>query len=150
MLKDPAAPTQHRDDGVVADPPSGAAISDLQASWMPIRHAADHLGVSIDTIRRRIKANRLNWRRDARGQYQVAVPVVRAPPSPRGTPIRAVDNAGLRICEAALEEVRVHRDALLRQVEAQQRLLEAHAKAEAEFLRLLEGFRGRLGGQASS
>jgi hypothetical protein len=133
----------------VARPPDLAATGRVDASgvagdelgdgqWVSISQAAALVQVSVDTIRRRIRTEQITWKRDGRGHYMVEVPTALAPPSRRP---RDEATAGLlvrlRNCAALLSEIRTQRDQLLEQVEAQQRLLEAHARAEADLRQLL-------------
>lgn len=102
-----------------------------------IPEAAARLGVSVDTVRRRVRSGRLPATRDARGRYVVELPDGSPAPPP---PAHAGD------VDALLAEVRRQREVLEAQLAAQERHLEAHMAAEADLRRLLLELARRLGG----
>ncbi|MGH7777726.1 MAG: helix-turn-helix domain-containing protein [Candidatus Dormibacterales bacterium] len=95
-----------------------------------IPEAAARLGVSVDTVRRRVRAGRLAASRDERGRYLVEIPEPRRPGPPIGEPSPTP-------AEEVLSELRRQRDQLSAQLADQQRHLEAHMAAEADLRRLL-------------
>jgi hypothetical protein len=119
--------------------PALAEVEVSDGQWVSIRHAASLGRVSVDTIRRRIRAEQIAWKRDIRGHYLVSLPSDLAWRSSRAQGAEATAGllVRLRNCAALLTEVRAQRDQLLRQVDAQQRLLEAHAQAELDLRKLL-------------
>jgi hypothetical protein len=125
--------------------PAEAEVGDRQ--WVSIRQAAALGRVSVDTIRRRIRAKQIAWKRDVRGHYLVSLPSDLAWRTPRAQGVEATAGllVRLRNCAALLAEVRAQRDQLLRQLDAQQRLLEAHAQAEIDLRKLLLASRTTLG-----
>lgn len=91
-----------------------------------IPEAAARLGVSTDTVRRRIRAGLLPSERDGRGRYLVEVDGFdpgHPPPSPGGE---------------HLDQLLRERDQLLTLLATQERHLEAHTVAEVDLRRMLE------------
>jgi hypothetical protein len=121
------------------DPVGNGEGGAAAGEWVSIRHAAAFANVSVDTIRRRIKMEQIPWRRDPRGRYMVTIPSGWSPAAERAPGQEAAASLLLRLrnCAALLNEIRTQRDLLLRHVEVQQHLLEAHAQSEADLRRLL-------------
>ncbi len=133
------ATRRRREPGPKAEPLRVEKGDGAATVWVPIRHAADLANVSVDTIRRRIKMEQIPWRRDLRGRYMVTLPAGSVLSTRPALSHEATASLlfRLRNCAALLTEIRAQRDQLQRQLEVQQRLLEAHAEAEADLRRLL-------------
>lgn len=110
---------------------------------LPLSEAAVELGISVDTVRQRIRRGELSAELDAHGQYLVEVPDAprRAAgegasrprvPGPNGGP-----RSELTQLRELLDEVRHQRDELRKEVAAQRRLLEEAARERGELRRLL-------------
>jgi len=110
---------------------------------LSIAETAVRLGVSVDTIRRRIRRGELSARQDGRGHYVVVLEdgeAGTAPPLSSGTVEGELGRVRLELAHAEelLIEVRRQRDQLEAQVTAQHDQLSA-AEEERHELRILLG-----------
>ena len=116
---------------------------ELAVAQLPISEAALQLGVSVDTVRRRIRSGELSAELDSRGRYLVEVPDALLTSASevelrqrQGGPTGEL-RSDLAQLQELLDEVRRQRDQLLEQVAAQGRQLEEAARERAELRRLL-------------
>ena len=95
---------------------------------LSITEAAAQLGVSSDTVRRRIRRGQLHARLDARGHYRIELEAVETAPA------GGQDTALLRL---ELELLRHQRDGLEEDLQQARRAQERDAEERAELRRLL-------------
>ena|SRR3990172_3986671 len=110
---------------------------------LTISEAAVALGVSVDTIRRKIKRGELRARQDNKGRYMVAVeaPPGGAAPSVAGVPGDAAETARLRLglehAEAMVAELRHQREVLEGELQGARQAMQDAATERSELRRLL-------------
>lgn len=115
----------------------------IRMPWVTIPEAAAAMGLSSDTIRRRIKTGELVSQRDPRGRYLVEVEDLASVDARlesdqlAGAQVDPAIALELEHTRELLEEVRRQRDMLETQVEAQQKQIEADAVERAELRQLL-------------
>ena len=103
-----------------------------------IPEAAVALGVSIDTVRRRIKRGTLEARRNPQGRYVIVIPEGDGIELGGDVPVLLIDlRRELSHTQEVLGEVRHQRGQLEEQVTAQRRALESGETERAELRRLL-------------
>ena len=110
---------------------------------LTISEAAAALGVSVDTIRRKIKRGELRAHQDNKGRYLVAVETPRlvgAPPV-ASVPGNAAETARLRLglehAEAMVAELRHQREVLEGELQGARQAMQDAATERAELRRLL-------------
>jgi excisionase family DNA binding protein len=109
---------------------------------LPLAEAAAHLGVSVDTLRRRIRRGELEAAKDERGRYVVEV---------ADTPAPSLDTPAGDLAEVAVLRERVAR--LEAELEARRREAEAAEVAQCEMRALVsqaQSLQLRLMGGGSS
>ena len=110
---------------------------------LTISEAAVALGVSVDTIRRKIKRGELRARQDNKGRYLVAVeaPPRGAAPAVAGAPGNAAETARLRLdlehAEAMVAELRHQREVLEGELQGARQAMQDAATERSELRRLL-------------
>ena len=110
---------------------------------LTISEAAVALGVSVDTIRRKIKRGELRARQDNKGRYLVAVeaPARGAAPAVAGAPGNAAETARLRLdlehAEAMVAELRHQREVLEGELQGARQAMQDAATERSELRRLL-------------
>ena len=110
-------------------------MQDDQAERLTLAQAAVRLGVTQDTVRRRIKRRELTAIRDNRGRFLVLLPPTEAPGAPRGFPPRQDDSELIGELRTRIESLERRLDEA--QAERRQRQ-EAHEAEQAQLLALLE------------
>ena len=102
---------------------------------MTVGEAAEHFGISVDAVRRRIRRGELRSKQDDRGRYIVIVDTDGASPVPEeGPPTDAAEMARLRMQleheRELLAEVRRQRDELAVLLDSQRSQIEASYEAQ--------------------
>lgn len=124
-----------------------------QTEYVSIQDAAQRLGVSPDTIRRRVRSGELEGQQEKTAQgfvWRVKVPMVSAAPSVSGEnaagPTGQADGGAQELAHvrAMLEEVRHHRSQLETQLAAQQAELEARRREAEDHDRIVLDLSERL------
>lgn len=108
---------------------------------LTISEAAAALGVSVDTIRRKIKRGELTAHQDSRGKYLVSVDSSAAAAAPAGPSAGPADTARLRLeleqAENMIEELRHQREVLEAELQGTRQAMQEAATERAELRRLL-------------